>query len=98
MRTLVREPQSSWMTRKFEVVKGQREYTIPINADTEYCVSGSGTFTVEILDGGKEVYALILREDYVQLPRFSRQCQMRLVGRDTMAFTIFVSDSRLIGE
>jgi hypothetical protein len=86
------------MTRKFEIVKGQREYVIPISADTEYCVSGSGTFTVEILDGGKEVYALMLREDYVQLPKFSKACQMRLIGRDTMAFTIFVSDSRTIGE
>jgi len=83
------------MTRKFAVVKGQREYTVPLSSGVEYCVSGSGTFTLEVLHNGNLVYALILREDYVQLPAFQDNVNLRLVGRDTMEFTIFVSDNRL---
>ena len=84
------------MITKFEIVKGHREYVYPLKKDTEYCVSGSGTFTVEVLHGGKEVYAVILREDYIQLPKFKEDCQIKLVGRDTMQFTIFLSDESLI--
>lgn len=73
------------MVTKFEIVKGTREYLHPLKKDTEYCVSGSGTFTVEVLHQGKEVYGVILREDYIQLPKFETECQLRLIGRDTMA-------------
>lgn len=83
------------MITKFEIVKGHREYTYNLKPNTEYCVSGSGTFTVEVLHKGKEIYALILREDYVKLPLFKEETQIRLIGRDTMAFTIFLSDPSL---
>ena len=86
------------MVTKFEIVKGHREYTYPIKKDTEYCVSGSGTFTVEVLYDGKELYAVILREDYIQLPKFTEDCQLRLIGRDTMAFTIYLSDTNIPGR
>ena len=83
------------MITKCEMAKSQRLWTIPLKKETEYCVSGSGVFTVEVLHQGREVYGLILREDYVQLPKFKEDCQLRLIGRDTMTFTIYVSDDRL---
>lgn len=82
------------MTTKFEIVKGTREYTYPLQKNREYWVSGSGTFTVEILQGSKEIFAVILREDFIHLPAFEVDTQIRLIGRDTMAFTIFLSDAR----
>jgi hypothetical protein len=86
------------MIRKFDIVKGQREYTVPITMNMDYCVSGSGVFTIEVLDGDKEVYGLVLRDNHVVLPKFSKNCQMRLKAWDLASFTIFVSDSRMIGE
>lgn len=83
------------MTTKFEIVKGHREYLHPLKRDTDYWLSGSGVFTVEVLHGGKEVFAVILREDFIQLPRFAEDTQLRLIGRDTMCFTIFLSDNKL---
>jgi hypothetical protein len=82
------------MITKFEIIKGHREYVWPLKKDTEYCVSGSGVFTLEVLCQGKEIYAVILREDYIQLPKFKEDCQIRLIGRDTMVFTIFMSDEK----
>lgn len=86
------------MIRKFDIVKGQREYTVLLTMQMEYCVSGSGVFTVEVLDGDKEVYGLILRDNHIVLPKFSRNCTLRLKAWDLASFTIFVSDHRLIGE
>lgn len=83
------------MITKFEIVKGHREYTYALKKDTDYCLSGSGTFTIEVSHGGKEIYAAILRENYIQLPPFKEDCQLKLVGRDTMQFTIFLSTSAL---
>jgi hypothetical protein len=83
------------MITKFEIVKGHREYTYPLKKDIEYCVSGSGTFTVEVLHGGKEVYGVVLRENYIQLPKFNEDCQLKVRGRDMMAFTIYLSDASI---
>jgi len=83
------------MVTKFEIVKGHREYIHSIKKDTEYCVSGSGTFTVEVLYQSKEVYGVVLKEGYIQLPKFREDCQVRVQGRDMMAFTIYLSDDRL---
>jgi len=66
-----------------------------LNSGVEYCVSGSGTFTLEVMYNGNVVYALILREDYVQLPAFADNVNLRINGSHTMEFTVFVSDSRL---
>ena len=83
------------MITKYHIAKGAREYMGRLPKGLAHCVSGSGVFTVEVLHKGEPVYALILREDYVMLPPFQDECQIRLVGRDTMEFTIFVSDERL---
>lgn len=83
------------MIKKYEIGPGHREHVIQLNRDTEYCVSGSGTFTILVTFKHLEVYGVILREDYIQLPKFSEDCTMKLVGRDTMSFLIYVSDSNL---
>ena len=83
------------MITKFEIVKGHREYTHPIKKDTEYCVSGSATFTVEVLYQGKEIYGVVSNTGYVPLPKFKEDCQIRIKGRDMLAFTIYLSDTNL---
>lgn len=86
------------MIRKFEIVKGQRTYTVPISAGMEYCVSASGAFTVEVMDGNADVWAAVIDIGHVTLPKFSKDCQLRIVGRDWSSFTVHVSDNRLKGE
>lgn len=71
---------------------------MPISRDIEYCVSGSGSFTVEVMDGNTGVYGVVVNIGYVKLPKFSKDCQLHLVGRDWSYFTIYVSDSKMIGE